>query len=132
VFIKCHLKTLFYFINIYSKGQCNKTVTASRSNTKIRRFVRVYNGNEEDLRQALDTYGYFIFVCLLSAFIVLTRFYLFVRPCVVLLDSIGTHWTNYKSGIFDGLNNGVRVCKNGMRDVNHAVVAVGIIRFLLT
>ena len=49
----------------------------------------------------------------------------FKRPCVVLLDSSGSYWTNYRSGIFDGLNNGVRVCKNGMSDVNHAVVAVG-------
>ncbi len=46
-------------LNLFEE-QCNKTVTTTRSNTKIGRFVRIYNGNEEDLRQALDNYGFIL------------------------------------------------------------------------
>jgi hypothetical protein len=41
------------------------------------------------------------------------------------LDSNDFYFYNYKSGIFDGKNNGKAVCGNGLYDTNHAVVAVG-------
>ena len=46
-------------------------------------------------------------------------------PCVVLLDSNDFYFYNYKSGIFDGKNNGAAVCGSRTADINHAVVAVG-------